>query len=757
MILNIKVLGIVQGVGFRPFISRIADDFFILGSVANKGSYVEIFAQGTAENLEKFVTAITEKSPPRSAILKIDVTEIDAAKNFTRFEIVESEHETGDIFVSPDIAICENCAKELFNPADKRYLHPFINCTACGPRLTILENMPYDRERTSMKDFPMCESCAAEYFNPHSRRFDAQPVCCNNCGPEVYILNDKERGAAAIRKVRKVLASGGIAAIKGIGGFHLACDAKNFDAVQKLRQSKIRPSKPFAVMFKNLAAVQSECFLTDNQKNFLDSPQKPIILLQKKINSTIAENVAPSINRLGAMLPYTPLHLLIFDYPDEIKNFPTALVMTSGNSSGVPIAIDDETAAETFGDFCDVIISNDRKILLRADDSVMDFIDDEPSMIRRSRGFAPLPIFYNNSLSPLPSSLPPALAIGGELKNTFCLAKNNLFYPSPYIGDVSDLRTVEILKNSIRRMMDLLEIKPEIVACDLHPRYHTSEVAAEISNKLQIPLIKIQHHYAHILSCLAENNFSGEVIGAAFDGTGYGDDGTIWGGEIFICDTKNYRRVGHIAKFKQAGGDKSARESWRSAVSMLKDFSITKDLNLTDEKNINAQIFMLEKNLNCVESTSCGRLFDAVSAILGICKVSSYEGEAAMKLQSAAECSTENICGDFEVGTNLILPTDKLFTEILSRRLNGGNVADLAKFFHVQLAEILAQACEIISLQTKIKTVALSGGCFQNSLLTSLTIEKLKLRGLKVLRHRLIPPNDGGICLGQALAALNVV
>lgn len=741
--LNIKVFGIVQGVGFRPFISRLAAEFFIFGSVANKGSYVEIFAQGTAENLEKFVAAITEKAPPRSTILKIDTAEIFSEENFGSFEIIESEHEAGDIFVSPDIAICENCARELFDKNNRRYLHAFINCTACGPRLTILENMPYDRERTSMKDFLMCESCAAEYFNANSRRFDAQPICCNGCGPKVYILNSHEKNHDAIKKVRKVLANGGIAAIKGIGGFHLACDAKNFDAVQRLRQSKFRPTKPFAVMFKDIAAVQAECILTDNQKNFLDSPQKPIILLQKN-NSTIAENVAPSINKIGAMLPYTPLHLLIFNFPDDIKNFPAALVMTSGNPSGVPITIDDADALKNLE--CDIIISNNRKILLRADDSVMDFINDEPSMIRRSRGFAPLPIFFDGAGNKS------VLAIGGELKNTFCLAKNNLLYPSPYIGDVEDLRTVEILKSSIRRMMNLLEIAPEVVACDLHPRYQTSEVAVEISAELQIPLVKIQHHYAHILSCLAENNFCGEVVGVAFDGTGYGDDGTIWGGEIFICDTKSYRRVGHISKFVQAGGDKSAKDCWRSAVALMKDFSCAKDLNLTDEKNLAAQILMLEKNLNCVESTSCGRLFDAVSAVLGICTVSSYEGEAAMKLQSVAETSTKNFDSVFETEDS-ILPTDKLFTEILSRRLQGGNVADLAKFFHVQLAEMVAQACENISRKTKIKTVAISGGCFQNSLLTSLTMEKLKRRGLKVLRHRLIPPNDGGICLGQALAA----
>lgn len=737
---NIKVFGIVQGVGFRPFISRLASAFSICGSVANRGSYVEIFAQG--EKLAEFVDAISKQAPARSAVLKVDVTEIPSAENFAGFEIIDSVHEAGDIFVSPDIAICENCAAELFNPADRRYLHPFINCTACGPRLTILKNMPYDRERTSMSAFPMCESCAAEYFSPTSRRFDAQPICCHDCGPEIYLVRKNLRGNAAIIETRKILAAGGIVAVKGIGGFHLACDARNFDAVQRLRESKLRPTKPFAVMFKNLDAVQRECILTDAQKNFLDSPQKPIILLKKFSASSIAANVAPGINRLGALLPYTPVHLLIFSYPDALENFPDALVMTSGNPSGVPIAITDDDAKDLP---CDEILSNDREILLRADDSVMDFVNDAPSMIRRSRGYAPLPFFYDSK------KIKPALAIGGELKNTFCLAKNNLLYASPYIGDVSDLRTVDALKSSIRRMSDLLEIQPEIIACDLHPRYHTSEVAAEIAAELEVPLVKVQHHYAHVLSCVAENNFHGEVIGVAFDGTGYGDDGTIWGGEIFTCDEKFYRRVGHIAEFIQAGGDKSAREGWRIALAMIKNFSDAKTLNLASEKNLEAQNFLLKNNLNCAVSTSCGRLFDAVSAVLGICKSSSYEGEAAMKLQAAAENSASEINFDFEIGAEIILPTDKLFAEILSRRLNGTDVGTLARFFHESLAEIVARACEILSEREKIKTVALSGGVFQNSLLTSLTVDKLSRRGLNVLRHKFIPANDGGICIGQAL------
>ncbi|MBQ3337472.1 MAG: carbamoyltransferase HypF [Selenomonadaceae bacterium] len=740
-LLQIKIFGIVQGVGFRPFVSRVARANKIFGKVSNRGSYVEIFAQGADDDLKNFLTALQTENPPRSTILKLDVNHLPD-ENFSDFQIVDSVHEAGDIFVSPDIAVCEKCAAELFDPTDRRYLHPFINCTACGPRLTILKNMPYDRERTSMGEFPMCDACAEEYFNPSSRRFDAQPICCNDCGCEVFLLGKNLRGHEAIRHVRKILAGGGIAAIKGIGGFHLTCDAKNFSAVQRLRDSKTRPSKPFAVMFKNISAVERECFLSDAEKNFLDSPQKPIVLLQKKISGSIAANVAPEINRLGVMLPYTPLHLLIFDFPDAIKNFPDALIMTSGNPSGVPITIDDDEAEKIF-DFCDAILSHDRKILLRADDSVMDFIDGHPSMIRRSRGYAPLPIFFDGAKKFS------VLALGGELKNTFCLAKNNLLYASPYIGDVGDLRTVEVLEASIKRMSDLLEIVPEVIACDLHPRYRTSALAEKISDELQVPLVKVQHHYAHILSCMAENNFGGEVIGVAFDGTGYGDDGTIWGGEFFIGDTKTYERAAAIKSFVQAGGDKSSREGWRIALSLMKNFELARELNLADEKNLRGVQFMLEKNINCVRSTSVGRLFDAAAAILGVCKVSSYEGEAAMKLQACAERSTKIFRAEFKT-------SDEIFSEILSRRLNGENIFDLAKLFHERLAEMTAGIVEELSARTKIKTVAMSGGVFQNSLLSSLTAEKLNRRGLKVLRHELIPPNDGGICLGQALWAISL-
>ena len=735
--LNIKIFGIVQGVGFRPFVKNLADANKIVGNVANRGSYVEIFAQGDDFNLKNFLNALQTKNPPRSAILKVD-TNFLPDKTFFDFKIVESVHESGDIFVSPDISICEQCKNELFDKNNRRYLHPFINCTACGPRLTILKNMPYDRERTSMSDFPMCDACKNEYFDKNSRRFDAQPICCNDCGCELYIIGKNLRGHDAIKFSRKILAQGGIIAIKGIGGFHLACDARNFSAIQRLRTSKIRPNKPFAVMFKDISAIQRECLLSDVEKSFLDSPQKPIVLLNKKIGS-IAQNVAPNINKLGVLLPYTPLHLLIFDCPDEIKNFPDALLMTSGNPSGVPISIDDDDAIKNF-DFCDAILSHNRKILLRADDSVADFIENRPSMIRRSRGFAPLPIFFASNKKSV-------LALGVELKNTFCLAKNDLFYASPYIGDCENLQTVEILEKSIDRMKNLLEIQPEVVICDKHPRYHTSELAKTISDALNVPLIKIQHHYAHILSCLAENNHHGEVIGVAFDGTGFGDDKTVWGGEFFICDTKNYVRAASIEPFLQAGGDKSAREGWRIALNFI-NLDIARELSLADEKNLRGVKFLLEKDINCVRSTSVGRIFDAIAAILGVCNVSTYEGEAAMRLQALAEKSVHKS----QISSQFMTSTE-IFHEILNRRLNGENICDLARLFHVRLAEMAAHMIFGLNERSKIKNVALSGGVFQNSLLTTLLTEKLRRFGLKILLHRLIPCNDGGICLGQAIFA----
>lgn len=865
----IRVFGIVQGVGFRPTVKRHADACGIAGSVSNKGPYVEVFAQGSKEAVDIFIKRIQEQPPKRAVILKMDVEELhieevesemnmsdeessrqnskssinennvtklvekdrdkkgisvvekdiskiehisDMKKDFSKesFQIIESEKETGEIFVSPDIAICPECKKELYDKEDRRYLHPFINCTCCGPRLTILDSMPYDRVRTSMGEFPMCEECAWEYTHAQTRRFDAQPVCCNDCGPEVYLLGREERGADAIRYTRKVISEGGIVAIKGIGGFHLCCDAKKEETVARLRQRKKRPMKPFAVMMKDLSVVRRECELEAYLEEILDGHQKPIILLPKKSGGTLCESVAPDNPKIGVMLPYAPIQLLLFDYQDETK-VSDCLVMTSANTSGAPICRDDEDALRELTGLCDVILSHDRKIRLRADDTVMDLYRGEPYMIRRSRGYAPLPFMMEREFKG------EVLAVGGELKNTFCIGKNQLFYPSPYIGDMGDVRTVKALKESVKRMEELLEVKPQIAACDMHPSYNTRAAAEEMG----LPVFPVQHHYAHILSCMAENDWTTKkpVIGVSFDGTGYGTDGTIWGGEILLADYDSFTRWGCIEPFAQTGGDLSAKEGWRIAVSLLgkiygkeEALSMIETLELCELKFAKLQFTMEERGINTVQSTSAGRLFDAVSAILDIRKSSTFEGEASTSLQFAAEkylgkvgqedgekitCERkEGFLGseykDFTGQKNSIkqdelasqskliksnklekesaeitekdtvagqkelyyLPTLSLIKEIIEGKLAGKDSDQLALHFHKGLARMIVVACEKAREETGIGTVALSGGVYQNKLLLDYSVTMLEEKGFHVLRHHLLPPNDGGICLGQAVAAM---
>jgi len=756
-----RIYGVVQGVGFRPFVSRIAVRAGLTGSVANKGSYVEVHAQGNEEALKAFRLALEQEAPPRSAILKI-MSRVRMEPAYSTFEIIESEHETGDIFVSPDIATCDLCRKELFDPSDRRYLHPFINCTACGPRLTILDAMPYDRERTSMGEFPMCPACASEYTSPESRRYDAQPVCCHDCGPEVYLIGRPERGAEAITAARRAILDGRIVAVKGIGGFHLCCNARDAVAVARLRELKRRPMKPFAVMMDSRETVRRECVLLPGQEEILDGHQKPIILLRKRRESTLPDVLAPGNPTLGVMLPYAPVQMLLFHFDDGLT-IPDCLVMTSGNVSGAPICRGDEDALAEIAGFCDVILSHNRKIRLRADDSVMDWLNGRPYMIRRSRGYAPLPFFVSGDFRGQ------VLGIGGELKNTFCLANGGLFYPSPYIGDMEDLRTVHALRESVARMAELLEMKPRIVCCDLHPKYNSSAVADELG----IPVLKIQHHYAHVLSCMVENDCTDTVIGVSFDGTGYGTDGTIWGGEFLVSSLDGFTRAGSIKPFLQAGGDASAREGWRIAVSMISGLfagegeKVVSALDLCEPGVYKFQKTMLDKKLNCVVSTSAGRLFDAVSAILGIRKSSTFEGEASMALQFAAEAWNEAHPGqeenvhpcpassfDRDASGAIVLPTDSLVRDIVLARLDGADTGMLAARFHTTLAAMIAKTCEAIRADTGLNTCALTGGVFQNRLLTTLCAGLLRGAGFRVLLHGMIPPNDGGIGAGQALAAM---
>ena len=785
--------------------SRLADRYGISGSVCNKGSYVEIIARADESVIGDFVHAIEAEAPERSAIVKVKVMDspVDISID-SGFKIALSKHEDGQIFVSPDIATCPDCARELFDKNNRRYLHPFINCTQCGPRLTILDSMPYDRVKTSMAGFPMCEACSVEYTDMDSRRYHAQPVCCNDCGPELYTLvgrasesdvqgmgTDSERpegayGAAALLETRAVIRNGGIAAIKGIGGFHLCCDAANEAAVQRLRQLKARPMKPFAVMMRDLEVVGRECRLEPEMEPLLTGPQKPIILIPRRHDSAesaeldsniqeeiktnsqirhrlrIAASVAPDNPNLGVMLPYTPVHMLLFDYPDD-EPISDVLVMTSGNPSGAPICMNDEEALKYLSPMCDIILSNSRDIRIRADDTVMAFYRSKPYMIRRSRGYSPLPIVAKSESSYA------VLGIGGELKNAFCLGDNALFYPSPYIGDMADMRSVRALEAATTRMERLLEIHPDIIVGDMHPGYNTSEMARVIAEREGVLVMEVQHHHAHMVSCMAENEYEGTALGVTFDGTGYGPDGTIWGGEFLLGDESGYERVGSIAPFIHAGGDIASKEGWRIAYSMISTAlgseaanRIGETLGLGDEKGRQSIDFMLGNNINTVKSTSAGRLFDAVSAVLGIKSASTFEGEASMALQFAAERAEAQGISLAPYEGRLMnideeqfeLCTDTLLMELAARSLADQDTDQLAYFFHKALADMIVIACCYQRTRCEVNVVALSGGVFQNLLLLRLVDDGLEHEGFKVLKHGVVPTNDGGIALGQAAAGI---
>lgn len=748
----IRVYGIVQGVGFRPFVSREASDLGLCGTVANKGSYVEIHAQGSEKAVDELKKALESRPPERSVIMEIISAHLDEPP-FDSFEIIDSEKEKGDIFVSPDIAVCEKCKGELFDKTNRRYLHPFINCTQCGPRLTIMDSMPYDRVRTTMADFPMCKDCEEEYTDPATRRYDAQPVCCNKCGPEVYIIGSEKKGAEAITATREAVMAGKIIAVKGIGGFHLCCDAKNESAVKRLRELKNRPAKPLAVMLKDISAARRECDFGEVQEKLLTGWQKPIVLLDKKTSGSLCESVAPDNPTVGVMLPYAPLHLLLFDYDDGVE-MTDSLVMTSGNVRGAPICRNDEDALSEIAGFCDLILSHNRRILIRSDDTVMDTFEGKPYIIRRSRGYAPLPVMTSCS------DKGQTLAIGGELKNTFCIRKGSLYYLSSYVGDMADIRTVKALEESVKRMCELLEATPQNVVCDMHPKYNTVAFA----EGLDLPLKKIQHHYAHILSCMAENDYSEKVIGVSYDGTGFGTDGTIWGGEILLCDRTGFERMGSIKPFMQVGGDLSSKEGWRIAAMIAgsaygeRGGEICEKLGICTAKEYKLLSIMAEKKVNAVSSTSAGRLFDAASAVLGIRRSSTFEGEASMALQFAAEKFSREPFGIYEPMEKLTAEKEgriMLCTQALIKRLcqgmqNGEDKNRLSYEFHSLLADMTAQACRTISERTGVKVCALSGGVFQNKLLLKMVKCRLEKMGLRVLIHSLVPANDGGIALGQA-------
>ncbi|MEA3453523.1 MAG: carbamoyltransferase HypF [Candidatus Caldatribacteriota bacterium] len=749
---NIIIKGIVQGVGFRPFIHKLVQNYNLSGWVLNSNQGVEMDIEGKTEEINSFASDIKKKLPPLAKIEKVEVNQLPLI-GYKGFSIKKSivKEENSFVLVSPDISICEDCLQELFDPHNRRFRYPFINCTNCGPRFTIIKDIPYDRNKTTMNNFKMCSLCQGEYDDIEDRRYHAQPNACADCGPQVSLYQNKIKleGIDPIGKAAKLLKEGKIGAIKGLGGFHLACDATNNKAVARLRRLKNREAKPFAIMSFNLEKIMQYCKLGEKEKEWLVNRARPIVLLQKKEDSLISPLVAPRNNYLGVMLPYTPLHYLL------LKDNFIALVMTSGNTTDQPIIGDNLEALEKLDGIVDFFLSYNREIFNRCDDSVIKIINNDNVFFRRSRGFVPHPIILDLKLREV-------LALGGELKNTISFSKENYIFLSQYLGDLKSVETLEFLKDSITSFEKMFSVKPEIIACDLHPDYLSTQYAEEIKVKKGLKVVKVQHHHAHIVSCMAENNVKEKVIGVAYDGTGYGDDGNVWGGEFLLCDLKKYSRVGHLKYYPLPGGDKAIVEPWRMAYSYL--YSIygpkAKTLDIDFSRRIDYDKLsiiekMIDKNINSPFTSSCGRLFDAVSSLIGIRDEISYEGQAAMELESfCAFGITERYkFSIYKEEEKFIIDSQGIFIDIIADLKKGLDKKIMAAKFHNTVAEFTVDLCGKIRKNTGINKIALSGGVFQNRYLTEKVVSLLEDKGFKVYIQRKVPPNDGGISLGQVVIA----
>lgn len=747
---SITVRGIVQGVGFRPFIYHLAHKYGLHGWVYNSSGGVVIEAEGNVMDLSCFIRDISETPPPLAHIESLEVHSALALQGDKEFVIRESSAEEGDFVpVSPDIAVCPDCLRELFDPQDRRFRYPFINCTNCGPRFTITRDIPYDRKHTTMRDFRMCETCQAEYENPFDRRFHAQPNCCPRCGPKLSLWDRQQEIECAdpLRETQRLLKEGSIAAIKGLGGFHLACDAANDEAVARLRSRKLRTFKPFAVMCADLDAVRQICEVNAEEARLLQDPRRPIIVLQKREHGSLSPRIAPFNRSLGVMLPYTPLHYLLF-----AESGFSALVMTSANMSEEPITIGNVQAREELKELADIFLVHDRDIHLRCDDSVAWVQEGRERFIRRSRGYAPHPL----SLS---VSSPGILACGADLKNTFCLSKGNLYFLSQYIGDLENLEACRFYEHSIAHFERFFRIEPTVVAHDMHPDYFSTTYARKLRAKT---LVAVQHHHAHIASCMAEHGVDEPVIGVALDGTGYGSDGTIWGGEFLVGDYQEFMRRAHLRVTPLPGGEAAVKHPYRMALSFLYSRYGENALDQVPalrervrEEEAGVIFTQVERMLNCPLTSSCGRLFDAVSALIGVRDSVTYEGQAAIELEMIAD---RNVTDAYswhlwkEQGM-LVIDTWEIVDAVLEDLRAGVTQPIIAARFHQTMATVIAGVCEMIRQEGGVQKVALSGGVFQNRLLLERSLHALRAREFEVLWHQKVPTNDGGICLGQAVIA----
>ncbi|MCE5208874.1 MAG: carbamoyltransferase HypF [Chloroflexi bacterium] len=746
--LKLNITGIVQGVGFRPFVYSLAVNNQLKGWVLNSSSGVEIEVNGLQTDLDAFVRQIREQTPPLARIDRMTVEEIEP-NSFAEFTILSSQPRPGDFVpISPDVSICDDCTRELFDPANRRYRYPFINCTNCGPRFTIIQDIPYDRPLTTMADFQMCPDCEAEYRNPLDRRFHAQPTACPVCGPQVKFISGKGGDLAAegaLQEARQWLRNGKILAIKGLGGYHLACDAFNGDAVDELRRRKRRSDKPFALMAFDMATIHKHCHVSPREEELLLSHQHPVVILARRAGSAISPLTAPHQNTLGMMLPYTPLHLLLME-PEP--GFPEVLVMTSGNLSEEPIAYEDEQAAQHLGEMADAFLIHNRPIHMRTDDSVARIALGNVYMIRRARGYAPDAIMLSSKVRPM-------LAAGSELKNTFTLARDNYAFMSHHIGDLENFETLQSFESGIRHYERLFKVVPEIIACDMHPNYLATRYAVQRAESENLPLIQVQHHHAHLASCLADNGWQPgdrQAIGIILDGTGMGTDGTIWGGEVLIGNYAGYTRRFHLEQMPLPGGDAAIRHPVRTCLAYLWKFGIEPAKELAPVSTMRASDLsiltqQLVNNINTIPTSSMGRLFDAVSSLIGVCQHASYEGQAAIDLENAID-PQENGFYAFPLVKDIVC-LKPLFSEIIQELQMGVQKEKIAARFHNGIIRVLLAACQLIRSETGITDIALSGGVWQNMYLLTHAVQTLSGAGFNVMVHHQVPTNDGGISLGQ--------
>lgn len=743
--IRIQIEGIVQGVGFRPFVYNLARTHNITGFVNNDSNGVFIEAEADTTTLDTFLDKLQNTTPPHAKIMTMQFKAVPE-KQSTRFQILTSEKSTEPTaLIAPDIATCDNCLRELNDLDNRRYQYPFINCTNCGPRYTIVDKIPYDRPNTSMKQFTMCPDCQAEYDNPTDRRFHAQPNACPICGPRVWLSDgshDIERDNP-VQQTINYLKKGKILAIRGVGGFHLAVDPNNYNSVMELRKRKGRAEKPFALMTRDMSTIEKYCTPTKSEYEQLHNPIRPIVLL-KRNNPASLPGVAPNNNSLGFMLPYTPLHHLLLQHDMDI------LVMTSANYSEEPIAISNDEAIERLQNIADYFLLHDREILQRCDDSIITVTSGIPQTIRRSRGYVPYPVFIENKLNRR------ILAVGGELKNTIALNRDNTVFLSQHIGDLDNPSAYNFFEHAVNHIQKLLEIIPTHIACDMHPEYLSSKWAREQN----LPVIEVQHHHAHLVAVLAENNETEPAIGIILDGTGYGPDHTIWGGELLIGNADSYERYAYLDPVPMPGGTAAIKQPWRMALSYLHkvyDGNVPSDLPFitaipdNDRQLIND---MLTKQINSPLTSSCGRLFDAVSALLGIKQEINYDAQAAIELEMQAAASEKSF-SEFDLPETVkgALNTDYIISQIINRITDNEPVEDIALWFHHALVEIFISAAKSARTDTGINKVALSGGVYMNRLFFSYMLKRLTEESFTVLLHKELPANDGGLALGQLLIA----